>query len=330
MYRFSVIALAVGAMALFGMAKPGHAEVKVSGVAWAGIGIHKTTPKTGDGATDIRADSLGEINFTGGVGNVTGKVRYRVRGEQDAAGTASKTPAAVRHQVDWKVSDSLDIVFMGQSFGIPDSFVGYSETTLGVFTSQGDIGDMIASPQFFFVNRGGVDVRAGSGGVEYGIAVIGSCAPACGGVTDQAQTIIPHVMVKAGGITAAVYYAAASGKDLTTKATPKANEVNLGLAYHADNMQFGFQYVQDKDNPNSYKYTGMALGGKVGAIGFHYNTQAQEDAAGTKTTDLNEIAFAYTVPLTEQAEFILGVAQDQDKLAETKDLLVLASAKTTF
>ena len=54
MYRFSVIALAVGAMALFGMAKPSHAEVKVSGVAWAGIGIHKTTPKTGDGATDPR------------------------------------------------------------------------------------------------------------------------------------------------------------------------------------------------------------------------------------------------------------------------------------
>jgi hypothetical protein len=370
MYRFSVIALAVGALALFGIASTSYADAKVVGVAWAGLGIQKVTPNDPatagyNSVTDIREDGLAEINFTGGVGNVTARARYRVLGEQTAAGGTSKTPAAVRSDVTWKVSDALSLDFMNQSFGLPEALNAYSAYTIGVYTSEGDIGDLFASPQAFFVNNGGLDIRGSFGAADVGVMILGNCKPACSNGADtnnEERTLIPHLMFKAGAITIAVYDALAQGKtDVTTvtgtTATPKNSEISVNGRFKTDAMDLGLEYVTGKDQTGSStdgsKYTGMAVGGKFGPIGFHYVTNSTKDAGGAKVQDVSEVALAYTIPLTEQADFILGVANRNDKLGTdgqiganinnlkasgagnpiaggAKDTLVLASVKTTF
>ncbi len=304
----ALVAISFMAFAASSASAQDKGYVVFKGYVMAGLGMMTETPAVGDSSSYFNAESQGQIEARGGMDNVTARFRLRVRED-------GKDLKAVRHRVTWKATDALKIDFEGQSFGQAYTLNAYSAYSIGHFGDGHTIGDLTHNRMGVGVNWGGIDATFSAGALQFGAAVIDSCRPSCAGADTETSTIIPHFFGKFGAIRVSAMLPMSSGvqsadADAGTEAVDKTgSEMDVQVRFKTGGMDLSFGYsagAEETSNPGetvTQDYSGMGLGGKIGAIHFHYMINTKDEVSET-----TELALAYMIPLTKKATLAIGYA----------------------
>jgi len=296
------------------------------------------------------------VYVSGGTGNLTAKIRFRVR--------ESSSINTIRGNLYWKTSDMVTVNFHGRSLGMNGFTTNAEVDNVRTAALDHDITDVSGGPW----NREmiGVDLNVGP---SVSLAMASSCQ-FCNvpkGSTNEGQSaLMLGVAGKAGAISynfgfqsgsgklmpAAPSYSvsqsgASAGTIVTTnpaavdETATKGTSMVLGVGFAGDGFSVGFDYATNgsaevKDLTNAVisqeiKMSGMMLGVKAAGVGFSYYTQSKTTGTGDPQKE-DEIGVSYKIPVGDAATSV-EVRQRTGKPSVgtgDKEMLIAFGAKTKF
>jgi hypothetical protein len=331
MYRFSMIALAVGALALisagtaFAASHEGMKGLSISGRGTAGIGM--VSNEAAD-TTEWTILSEAIINFVGKAGPVTGKFRLEANAGPapsatsyavDEGGTATytiKDTSAdsrlnnLRNQVEWAVTDAFTLTLAGSSLGFGPGVRPYGATTVAHFGSiNPGIGDFHGNVLVFMVNDRYVQGDFKFGAMNAGLALTGQAVlSSLSGA--EVLVLVPYFQGSFGAVNVDFYYA--TGSD---NADNEATEMSLAGAFKAEAFSAALQFVQGS-RAGDVDVTGINLGARFGGIHFHYISKE----VGT-TDPVVDLALGYTAAIADGSNWSVAYASRDNSGASTDTVL---------
>jgi hypothetical protein len=310
MYRFSMIAMAVGALALLSAGSAlaaqheGMKGVSISGSMTADLEMVSTDPDGTASTSQIGIQSEAVLDFSAASGPVSMKLRLE-------ANDAKTTLDNVRNMIKWQVTDGFSMTISGMSFGETATLAPFGASTVGHFTQNGSsAGHRASNTMYVFgVNKSSADFRFSFSGMNAGLVLNPDFALEGGTGATETMTLSPYFFGNFGALGVYFQHSIASGTGVG--GDPEASETSVAVVFKSGQMQASLQIA-----PGSKKTAAgaesdtntMALGLRFGGIKFHYITEEEETSAGAKVEDNTDLAVSYTGAISEKAEWTVGYA----------------------
>jgi hypothetical protein len=341
MYRFSMIAMAVGALALLSAGSAlaaqheGMKGLSIGGSMNAGIEMVDS-----GSASQIGVQSEAVLDFSAASGPVSMKFRIE-------ANDNSTTLDNVRNQIKWQVTDGFSMTISGMSFGETATIVPFGASTVGQFTPFGSVAGHRASvTQYVFgVNQPSADFRFAFGSSNAGLVlnprynldgnVVKAATPTDAAAAKKADTtpatetmtLSPYFNGQFGAIGVNFMHTIASGKMGTGQTVdPEASETSVAVTFKGGAFSAVLQIAPGTytDGVTGDEHTTQAInvGVKASGISFHYVTETDDnDTTSAVVEDNVDIALAYSSAINEKASWTVGYAQNTEGSADPVTVL---------